>query len=162
MWIVYVDSFAETLLQDDLAGDFAPVLASVATKKRKGFVTPEKLARNWKICLELARVTFANTTQRAVRDFAHSTMGCRLRPWAYMLKHVRLRCKFYTDTYHAKVLSLCGNKCAQVYATDFAFVSVNPMTSKGGAHYSLDKVFRTVGIPMAMVPDNAKELTLGQ
>jgi hypothetical protein len=157
-----VDSSAETLLQDDLAGDFAPVLASVATKKRKGFVTPEKMARNWRIGLALARVTLANTTQRAVRDFTHSTMGRCLRPWAYMLKHVRLRCKFYTDTYHAKVLSLCGNKCAQVYATYFAFVSVHFMTSKGGAHYTLDEDFRTVGIPMAMIPDNTKELTLGQ
>jgi hypothetical protein len=83
-------------------------------------------------------------------------MGRRLWPWAYMLKHVRLRCKFYTNTYHAKVLSLCGNKCAQVYATDFAFKSVHPMTSKGDAHYTLDEVFRTVRIPMAMVPDNAK------
>jgi hypothetical protein len=70
-----VDSFDKTLLQDDLAGDFAPVLASVATKKRKGFVTPEKLACNWKIGIELARVTLANTTQRVVRDFTHSTMG---------------------------------------------------------------------------------------
>jgi hypothetical protein len=41
-----VDSFAETMIQDNLAGDFAPVLALVATKKRKGFVTPEKLACN--------------------------------------------------------------------------------------------------------------------
>ena len=70
-----VDSFAETLLQDDLVGDFAPVLASVATKKRKGLVTPEKLACNWKIGLELARMTLASTTQRAVRDFTHFTIG---------------------------------------------------------------------------------------
>jgi hypothetical protein len=57
-----VDSFAKTLLQDDRVGDFAPVLASFATKKRKGFVTSEKLACNWKIGLELARVTLTNTT----------------------------------------------------------------------------------------------------
>jgi hypothetical protein len=37
-----VDSFAKTLLQDDLVGDFAPVLASVATKKEKRFCNPRE------------------------------------------------------------------------------------------------------------------------
>ena len=69
-----MDSFAETLLQDDLVGDFGYVLASLTTvKKRKGFVSAEKLAKNWKIGLELARLTVAGSTQRAVRDFTHTS-----------------------------------------------------------------------------------------
>ena len=82
-----VDSYAESLMHGDSAGKFGPLLAAVkSVKKRKGFVNAEKLARNWKIGLELARQTVSRTTQRAVRDFTHATGGRRLKPYAWMLR----------------------------------------------------------------------------
>jgi hypothetical protein len=50
---------------------------------------------------------------------------------------------------------------AQIYATLFGFVAAHPIPSKGDAHLTLDEIFCTVGIPSAMIPDNAKELTEG-
>ncbi|MGL5936357.1 MAG: hypothetical protein ACRCZI_12135, partial [Cetobacterium sp.] len=158
-----VDSYAEVLLQGDSAGESGPMLAPLSTvKKRKGFVDAASLAANWKIGLELACLTVNGTTQRAVRDFTHSTGGRRIKPYAWMLKWPRLQCPFYTDTLHGKMISLRGNKCAQIYATTFGFVAAHPIKSKSEAHLTLDDVFWTVGIPSSMVPDNAKELTEGE
>ena len=157
-----VDSYAEVLLHGDSAGKSPPILAPVTTvKKRKGFVDAAKLAANWKIGLELARQTVNRTTQCAVRDFSHTTGGRRIKPYAWMLKWPRLQSTFYTDTLFGKITSLRGNKCAQIYATSFGFVAAHPIPSKGDAHLTLDEIFRTVGIPSSMIPDNAKELTEG-
>jgi hypothetical protein len=79
-----------------------------------------------------------------------------------MLKWPRLQCLFYTDTLHGKMVSLCGNKCAQIYTTTFGFVAAHPIKTKSEAHLTLDEVFWTVGIPSSMIPNNAKELTEGQ
>jgi hypothetical protein len=155
-----VDSYAEVLLHgDNVTGRCDLVLVPLTTvKKRKGFVNTASLAANWKIELELARLTVNGTTQRAVRDFTHSTGGRRIKPCAWP----RLQCPFYTDTLHGKMVSLRGNKCAQVYATSFGFVAAHPMKAKSKTHLTLDEIFRTVGIPSSMIPNNAKELTKGE
>jgi hypothetical protein len=79
-----------------------------------------------------------------------------------MLRWARLQCEFYTDTLFGKIVSLRGNKCAQIFATAFAFIAAYPMKTKADAHFALDEVFRTVGVPTRMIPDNAKELTEGE
>jgi hypothetical protein len=62
-----VDLYAEALLHGDSAGEFGPMLAPLSTvKKRKGFVDTASLVANWKIGLELARLTVNGTTQRAI------------------------------------------------------------------------------------------------
>ena len=67
------------------------MLASMSTvKKRKGFIDADKLAKNWKIGKEAARRTLEVTTQRAVRDFTHTTGGRRLKPYTWMLRYPRL------------------------------------------------------------------------
>jgi hypothetical protein len=123
-----VDSYAEALLHGDTAGKFGPMLAPVATvKKRKGFVDAAKLAANRKIGLQLARQTVNCTTHRAVRDFTHSTGGRWLKPYAWMLKWARSQRPFYTNTMFGKIESLQGNSCAQIYATSFGFVLAHPI-----------------------------------
>ena len=57
--------------------------------------------------------------------------------------------------------SFRGNTCAQIFATDFHFVRAFPIKSKWEAHFTLDDFFTEVGVPRIMIPDNAKELTLG-
>jgi hypothetical protein len=58
--------------------------------------------------------------------------------------------------------SLLSNQftCAQVYATDFGWIKVNPMNSKGEAPSTLDFLDKQYGAFCEMIPDNAKELTL--
>ena len=102
-----VDSYAETLLNDSQLEGLAQQLASVSTvKKRKGFVDAESLAKNWRIGKEAARRTVEATTQRAVRDFTHTTGGRRLKPYSWMLRHPRIDSKVYTDTMFGQVKSL--------------------------------------------------------
>ena len=59
---------------------------TVGSKKRKGYVGPEELAKRWHIGLETARKTLDRTTQLAVRDFTHTMGGRRLKPIHYQLK----------------------------------------------------------------------------
>jgi hypothetical protein len=162
-----VDSYAEALLDElgvteNYMDSLARKLAANATKKkRKGFVSAEKLAQNWGIGKEAARRTVESTTQPAVRDLKHMRGGRRLKPNAWMLRYPRRDAKVYSDTWFARVKSLRGNTCAQVYGTDFHFVKAVAMESKKDAYYSLEEFFRLCWIPAALIPDNAKELTQG-
>ena len=128
---------------------------------KKGKIAPAELAKRWRIGVETAKNTLARTTQLAIRDYSHSTGGRRLKPFAYQLRYRRLNVEMYTDTLIGKTKSFQGNSYAQVYATPFHWVAVIPMAKKSEAHYTLDTLFRKVGVPRVMIPDNAKELTEG-
>ena len=138
-------------------------LSSTKTKpKRKGFVSPEALAKRWNLGLEEARKTVNVTTQLAVRDFTHTSGGRRIKPYAYQLKYNRLKVDMYCDTLYGKVKSLLGSKVAMVYSTPFHWTRVDPITRRAESHNTLDSLFRNVGIPSAMVSDNAKEFVTGK
>ena len=163
-----VDRYAEVLMaelgvtelgMDDLGAHLAAIHT---TKKRPGFVDAQQLSKNWGIGLEAAKRTVEATTQLAVRDFSHTTGGRRLKPSHWVLNQKRLDCEVYTDTMFGKCKSLRGNTCAQIFATAFHFVRCFAMESKKDAYLTLDDFFRQVGIPQVLVPDNAKELTLGE
>jgi hypothetical protein len=128
---------------------------------KKGKISPEELAARWHIGVETARKTLASTTQLAIRDFTHSTGGRRLKPFAYQLRYRRLKADMYTDTLIGKTKSLLGNNYVQVFATPFHWVMAIPMEKKSDAHFTLDTVFKRVGVPVTVIPDNAKELTEG-
>ena len=140
----------------------AAQLASSSTiRKRRGFVSPAQLAERWGIGLETAKKTVEATTQLAVRDFTHTKGGRRLKPYAWQLHHPRRDTKVYTDTLFAKCTSLRGNKMAQVFFTEDHATHVFPMKERSEAHIALDDFFRRMGVPHTIVPDNAKELTMG-
>ena len=137
-------------------------LSAIQSKNKKGYVTPEVLSKRWKIGLETARRTLEKTTQMAVRDFTNKSGSRRLKPFHYQLKYPRLNVEMFTDTFIARMKSLMGNTCAQIYATSFHWVGVWPMKSKSEAHFTLDQLFSRVGVPRVIIPDNAKEMTQGQ
>lgn len=144
-------------------GDETPYhIAGLKTANRKGTVSAEELSRRWRCGLETAQRTIDKTTQRAVRDFTDSRGMRRLKPRAYQLKYPRLRTEFYTDTYFGPCTSLEGNRCCQIYASKFQWCRAFPMKNKGEAHLTQDKLFRTVGLPTAIIPDYALELTQGK
>ena len=80
--------------------------AGETIRERPGFVDAEKLAKNWKVGKELAQRTIEATTQRAVRDFTHTSGGRRLKPSHWVLRQPRLDCEVHTDTLFGKCKSL--------------------------------------------------------
>jgi len=112
--------------------------------------------------LETARKTVDKTTQLVVRNFSETMDGRRLKPIHYQLKYRRLRCEMFVDVYKAKCKSLRGNRVATVYCTPFHWIRFDPTPEERDAHETLDSLFQTVGIPSALIPDNAKLLTKGE
>ncbi len=51
--------------------------------------------------------------------------------------------------------------CVQVFASDFGWVGVYPMKTKGEAHKALSLMFQHEGLPPSMVMGSSKEQTLG-
>ena len=58
--------------------------------------------------------------------------------------------------------SLEGNRCLAVYATKFQWAKAYPLTEEKHVHHSLTNLFRDVGFPTAIIPDNAASLTKGE
>jgi len=138
------------------------VMGALKMINRKGNVTAEQLARQWRCGLETAKKTIERTTQRAVQDFTDVRGMRRLKPTVYQLKYKRLRAELYTDSYYGPCVSLDGNKYCQIYASVHQWCKAFPMKSKSDAHLTQDKLFRSVGFPVAIIPDYALELTQGK
>jgi hypothetical protein len=90
----------------DQINEFGRQLAFALTVKRKGFVWPEQLAKNWNIGFELAKQTVEATTQLAVRDFTGTQGGKRLKPSIWVLNFYRVDAEVYTNTFYGKCRSL--------------------------------------------------------
>jgi hypothetical protein len=60
------------------------------------------------------------------------------------------------------VKSLRQNIWAQVYVTSFHWTKVYPLRKKADAHFSLDQLYREVGVFHTIIPDNAPELLGGE
>ena len=55
-----------------------------------------------------------------------------------------------------------GNRCAQVYATDFGWARAFQMASRSGAHENLSLLFVRDGVQPTCICDNAKEMIQGK
>ncbi len=62
----------------------------------------------------------------------------------------------------ASTQSRHGNKCAQIFSSDFGWSHTYPMKKKGEAHKSLSLMFQHEGIPPLMVMDGSQEKSLGK
>jgi hypothetical protein len=94
-WDQYADHFCddENSLRSSLHTNYNfpnRVIHTTVTSRRQGTITPQQLAERWRIGIDTAKPTIENTTQLAVRDFAHTTGGRRLKPIHYQLKARRL------------------------------------------------------------------------
>jgi len=149
-----VDSFAEELERVSMS--------AVQTKARKGTVSPETSAKRWNIGIKTARKTIEKTTQLAVRDFTNVTGSRHLKPIHHQLKCRRLNVEMCCDMLEGRSVSLLGNRHAAVHCTPFHWIAVDPTKEKSDAHKTLDTLFRSVGVPRAIIPDDAAELTQGK
>ena len=133
------------------------VNAAVNSKQRHSEITPENLASKWKIGLQAARDTLKVTTQLGIRHAIHP-LKRRYRTDHMSLSYRRLSTRMYSDTLFAKVTSLKGNTCAQVFTTnDTGYIRVHPMHSKSQAGEALQALADDVGIPAEIVVDGAAE-----
>ena len=64
----------------------------------------------------------------------------------------------FSDMMFASTVSIRGNRCAQVYATDFGWARAFPMASRSEAHETLSLLFVRDGVPPDCICDNAKEM----
>lgn len=141
--------------------EFQMAVDATHTIKRKGTVSPEDLARRWRIGLDQARRTIERTTQLGVRDFTTIQGTRRLRHTNQQFKYRRLNAVVYTDTMFMKPMTLLRHTCAQVYVTDFEWTKVYPIKSKKEAPYTLDLLHKEYGVFHTIVSDNAPELIHG-
>jgi hypothetical protein len=131
--------------------------SGVLTMDRHSKVGPEELSRKWNIGLQTAKDTLDATTQHGVRTAVHP-MSRRLRVDHLHLHRPRLKGMWFLDTMIAKVKSLLGNKCANVF-TNGKFTKVVPMTSRKEAAKSLIDFSDDVGIPEMLMTDGVTEFT---
>ncbi|KAL7527142.1 hypothetical protein ACHAWF_004902, partial [Thalassiosira exigua] len=133
----------------------------VASSQRKP-IEPHTLARRWGISPGKARQTVKTTTQVGVRECLHPTTARRRSTNDRMFRYKRFGHDIFTDTMFAGTKSSRGNKCAQVYGTDFGWSRAFPMKSKGDAHETLSLLFKRDGVPPQMIMDCSKEQLLGR
>jgi len=97
-----------------------------------------------------------------VQDFTNVTGSRRLKPIHHQLKYRRLNVEMCCGMLEGRSVSLLGNRYAAVYCTPFHWITVDPIKEKSGAHKTLDTLFRSVGVPRVIIPDDAAELTQGE
>ena len=68
----------------------------------------------------------------------------------------------YTDMMFHKVKSLQGNKCAQIFCTDFEWCHAFPLPKKSQAHEALTIIHQHFGAPAKMIADNTPKLSEGK
>ena len=119
--------------------------------------TPETVSRLWNVGLETAQSTLWATTQQGIRGAVHPIFS-RNRVDHLHFHRKRLHATFHTDTLFSKIISLRGNKCAQVF-TNGAFTAVCPIMSKSYAGDFLRELINDVGIPDRLYADLAAEHT---
>ena len=164
-----VNSFAEDLVEHCAMSKFAHAnesksmkIGAVHADKGRG-VSPDDLAKVFRIDRQTAKSTLKVTTQRLKRS-KHPTLNRRFNSNDRMLRYRHLREYFYMDTMFASKKfgkTLQGNTCMQLFVTDKGFVHVIPMKSKKEVPLALKEFFKKVGVPDAVICDEAKEQIMG-
>jgi hypothetical protein len=131
-------------------------MSKVQTHTKDLFIKAEALATCWAVPKLMAQNTIQSTTQQFIRSAIHP-IERRYRTKNTMLRYNRLQCKMYSDTFFSNGTSIIGNKCGQLFATDFGYLKFVPMKLKSEAGYALQEMIREIGIPTTytlMVPKN--------
>ena len=95
-------------------------------------ITPEQLAWQWCIGLQMAAKTLMSTTQKWVRNDIHPIYR-HFSTRQTQLCYPQLSSKFYSDTMFASTTSICHFTCGQIFINDLNFSRFIPMKSKADA-----------------------------
>ncbi|CAJ1928380.1 unnamed protein product [Cylindrotheca closterium] len=134
----------------------------VKTDGKSYLVKPEQLARRWRISLECARRTLKKTTQRALRDWTKVEGSRRFRPTQFQLEYPRLRADIWADVKQGPCVSAEGNKYIAVYAAACQWARGYALKKESEVSNSLKELFRDIGFPRVLRPDDAQSLTAGE
>ena len=134
-----------------------PPPPSFTSGNRHTDVSPRDLAERWFISLPQAMKTLKKTTQKFIRS-ALLPLTRRYRA-DRMFHRKTLAGEWSTDTMDGKVLSLEGNKYAQVFSNKSYFLKVYPMENKKEAGDALKIFCREFGIPKNLISDGSKKQT---
>ena len=147
-------------LSDDVALKVFQI-SKLKTESKQNFKSDEQLAHTWVIPTLIASDTLKATTQEFIRSSIHPVER-RFCTKNAMLRYNRLSCQMYSDTFFTNCASPTGNKCAQLFVTDFGYLKFTAMKNKSEAGYASQELIREVGIPPRIHTDGAKVLTNGK
>jgi hypothetical protein len=125
-------------------------------------ISPELLARTWNISLQAAKRTLEATSQKGIRTVQFPNIERRWPTGDRPLRYKKLNHQVYHDTLKSSIISLRGNKCSEIYATDFGWSRNFPMKKESDVHETLDMFFHRYGVPEALISDGAKAYTGGR
>ena len=140
------------------------VISQVESRKKKTSLSPEELAKLWKIPLQNAKRTLNATTNNYIRT-NEGKLSRRFRTDLFQKRYRRMGgwfSRFYTDTLFFKTKTLDLFTCAQVYGNRAKFCKLYPMVAKSDAHETLSTLVHEIGIPSEIHSDGAKEVALGK
>ena len=137
-------------------------LCALQVTKPKDKVTPEYLAQLWKCGIDTARKTIDATTCKHYRNTVQG-MTKRYRPTRNFMRYKQIRLpagEFYTDTMIAKIRSIRGHTCAQIYGNKFGYIKAYPLNKhdKQNLGDSLSLIIQDVGVMQKLHTDNAPEM----
>jgi hypothetical protein len=89
------------------------------------------------------------------------TLSCLFLTNNCMLYYPCMPHPVFGDTKFAGTESKNGNKCCQVFATNFDWARTHPLKQKGEAHEALLLMFKCNGVPPKMILDGSKEQVAG-
>ncbi len=138
------------------------VQISLTSTSRRSAVNHDELVLHWGIHLDHAKAMKQHTTQQSVRMIANFALSRCFWTNDCLLWYRHLRHSIFADKMFSNMYSCWNNKGAQVFTSDFGWVQVNPMKTKGDVHEALSLIFPCEGIPPSMVIDGSKEQTLGK
>ena len=88
----------------------------------------------------------------------HSSFSRQVRINDHNLCYHHLAHTVFLDTMFVSTVSRQGNRCAQVYVTDFGWARAFPMAFRSEAHETLSLLFARDGVPPACICNNTKEV----
>ena len=129
---------------------------------RKPLVEATALAERWDITSEKTHKILQATMQTGIKTILNALLLRQFRINDRNLHYCHLAHLVFSDMIFANTVSRRGNKCAQVYATNFGWARAFPMTSRSEAHETLSLLFVTDGVPPACICDSVKEMIQGK
>ena len=137
-------------------------ISALKISKPKSKLTPEYLAEIWNCGKETARKTLEATTCKHYRAVKKG-LTRRFKPTRNFMRYRQITLpagEFYTDTFKAKVRSVRGYTCAQIYGNKFGYLKSYPMESNNQQDVgnTLSVLIQDVGIMQKLHTDNAPEM----
>jgi hypothetical protein len=124
-------------------------------------VDAEMLAKRWLIPANRTARTVDRTTQQGVRTMLNPTLSRCFPTNDCMLHYPRMPHPVFGNKMFAGMESKNGNKCCQVFATNFGWARAHPLKQKGEAHEAQSLMFKRDGVPPEMILDGSKEQVKG-